>query len=158
MTKQEFIVAATAAATAASLVSGLPAGVTVAQAALESAWGESGLSRQANNFFGIKAHGDEYVQMNTTEVSNGVAARTAARFATYASMEECFADRDRLILKLPVYAEARACQMNPEAFIRALAKHWATDPDYANKLLRTYRANKLHQLDERTQDTDLHGS
>lgn len=159
MTKQEFLVAATAAATAASLVSGLPAGVTVAQAALESAWGESGLSRQANNYFGIKAHGDhEYVQMSTTEVSNGVAGQTAARFAKYASMEECFSDRDRLILRLPVYAEARACQLNPEAFIRALANHWATDPDYANKLLRTYRANKLDQLDERTQDTDLHGS
>ncbi|HYH00106.1 MAG TPA: glucosaminidase domain-containing protein [Terriglobales bacterium] len=149
MTKQEFLTAAIAAARDASRTSGLPPGVTVAQAALESAWGKSGLSRQANNYFGIKAHkGHESVQMGTTEVTNGVAARTTARFAKYASMAECFADRDRLILTLPVYAEAKRCAQDPEAFVRALAKHWATDPEYADKLLRTWRANKLNELDQ----------
>jgi flagellum-specific peptidoglycan hydrolase FlgJ len=148
MTKQEFLDAAIAAAREASRVSGLPAGVTVAQAALESAWGNSRLSREANNYFGIKAHGEHgSIEMPTTEVTNGVAARTAARFAKYASMTECFADRDRLILKMACYAEARACAGDPEAFIRALAKHWATDPKYAEKLLSVYRANNLDQLD-----------
>jgi flagellum-specific peptidoglycan hydrolase FlgJ len=148
MTKQEFLDAAIAAAREASRVSGLPAGVTVAQAALESAWGKSALSREANNYFGIKAHGEhEHVEMTTTEVTNGVAARTAARFAKYASMTECFTDRDRLILKLACYAEARSCAGDAEAFIRALAKHWATDPQYAEKLLNIYRANRLDDLD-----------
>jgi flagellum-specific peptidoglycan hydrolase FlgJ len=149
--KQAFLDDAIAAALECSRVSGLPAGVTVAQAALESAWGRSGLSRQANNYFGIKAHGKhKSVQMETTEVANGVAARTAARFAEYASLAGCFADRDQLILKLPVYAEARGCVTDPEAFIRAIAKHWATDPRYADKLLTIYRANHLENLDRKS--------
>ena len=151
MTKQEFLAAAAAAARASSAASALPPGVTVAQAALESAWGQSGLSREANNFFGIKSHGGhDSVQMETIEMVSGVAARAAARFAKYASMEECFADRDRLILTLPVYAETRACAADPEAFIRALAKHWATDLEYAEKLFRTWRANHLDQLDRKS--------
>lgn len=150
MTKQEFLSAAIEAARQSSRSSGLPAGITVAQAALESAWGQSGLSREHNNYFGIKAHkGYDSVRMNTTEVTNGVAARTAARFAKYNSMQECFADRDRLVLTLPCYSEAKRCAADSEAFARALAKHWATDPDYADKLLRTWRANKLDQLDKK---------
>src|SRR5512146_2718328 len=120
MTKQEFLNAATAAARESSRTSGLPAGITVAQAALESAWGQSGLSRDYNNYFGIKAHkGHDNVQLGTTEITNGVAARTAARFAKYGSMQECFADRDHLILTLPCYAEAKRCAAHPEAFARA---------------------------------------
>jgi hypothetical protein len=59
-----------------------------------------------------------------------------ARFAKFSSMEECFAARDRMILTLPCYAEARACSAEPEKFVRALAKRWATDPEYAEKILR----------------------
>ena len=33
---------------------GIPASITLAQAALESAWGESELAKKSNNFFGIK--------------------------------------------------------------------------------------------------------
>ncbi len=151
MTKQEFLAAATVAALDSSRVSGLPAGVTVAQAALESAWGLQ-LSREANNYFGIKAHGQhEYLELPTTEVSKAVSVRTAARFAKYTSMTECFADRDRLILTLACYADARNNAGDPEAFVRALAKHWATDPSYADKVLKVYRANKLCELDKRGQ-------
>jgi flagellum-specific peptidoglycan hydrolase FlgJ len=148
MTKEEFISAAIPAAREASRTSGLPVGVAVAQAALESAWGNSQLSREANNYFGIKAHGShEHVELPTTEVINGTVVRVAARFAKYASMAECFADRDRLILKMAYYAEARGCAAAPDAFVRALALHWATDPHYADKVLNVYRANKLDSLD-----------
>jgi flagellum-specific peptidoglycan hydrolase FlgJ len=149
MTKQDFLDAAIAAARESSGVSGLPPGVTVAQAALESAWGNSQLSREANNYFGIKAHGDHRsVEMATTEVTNGVAAKAAARFARYESMTECFEDRDQLILRLACYAEARKNASDPEAFIRGLAKHWATDPNYVEKMLGVYRANMLGDLDQ----------
>lgn len=152
MTKQEFIAAAAAAACESSRVSGLPAGVTVAQAALESAWGQSQLSREANNYFGIKAHGGhEYIELPTTEVVKGVSVRTVARFAKYASIAECFVDRDRMILKLACYADARSNVADLEAFVRALARHWATDPDYADKVLSVYRVNKLSDLDKQGQ-------
>ncbi|MGH9602292.1 MAG: hypothetical protein ACRD24_07865 [Terriglobales bacterium] len=46
-----------------------------------------------------------------------------------------------------MYADARASAGDPQAFIRALARHWATDPKYAEKLLATYHANGLDALD-----------
>ena len=109
MTKAEFITQAIAAARTSSRTSGLPAAMTVAQAALESNWGQSHLARDAHNYFGIKAHGaHERIAYPTFEYASGNNVRVTAEFARYASMEECFADRDRIILSLACYAEARA--------------------------------------------------
>lgn len=148
MNNQEFLKVAIAAAVEASLAGGLPAGITVAQAILESNWGKSRLARDANNFFGIKAHGDhDRVAYPTFECVNGRTVRVQAEFARYVSMAECFADRDRLILSAACYAGARAAANDPELFARALARHWATDPRYAEKLLAIYRENRLNELD-----------
>lgn len=148
MNKQEFLHAATDAAELASAVSGLPAGITVAQAALESAWGQSRLSREAFNFFGIKAHGKHaIIEMQTTEVRNGIAEKTTAKFARYGSISECFADRDRLIGSSAAYCAAHASASDPERFVHEMGKHWATDPHYAEKVLAIYRANALDRLD-----------
>ena len=140
MTKQEFITMAAEAARAGKY----PAGITIAQAALESAWGSSQLSLKANNYFGIKAHGDaESTVFPTTEVVNGRSVTVEARFATYPDVAACFADRDRIITQLACYQDARANAHDPETFARCLARHWATDPKYAEKLLKIYRENKL---------------
>jgi len=48
----EFIMRLTTAAVVSSKATGVPASITIAQAALESAWGESGLARNGNNLFG----------------------------------------------------------------------------------------------------------
>jgi flagellar protein FlgJ len=147
MTKDEFLFLATAAARNCSTWSNLPPGITVAQAALESAWGQSQLARAAHNYFGIKAHGAHpFITLPTREVVRGQSIRTAARFARYASLEECFADRDRLLCTSHLYADACACAHDPEAFARALAVHWATDPHYAEKLLAVWREHHLDVL------------
>jgi flagellum-specific peptidoglycan hydrolase FlgJ len=151
MTKEQFIRLATEAALACARASGLPAGITVAQAALESAWGESRLAREAHNYFGIKAHGNApWIELPTTEVRDGQAVGCSARFARYDSMQTCFADRDHLIATLGCYSDARACADDPEAFICALASHWATDPKYAEKVLAIYRQNGLDRLDQKS--------
>jgi flagellum-specific peptidoglycan hydrolase FlgJ len=148
MTREEFLEQATVAAQASSKTSRLPVGITVAQAALESAWGNSALSRRANNYFGIKAHGRHaIVEMPTTEVVQGDVQRVSARFAAYKDMADCFTCRDQLILHGAVYAETRANAHDPEQFVHALAKHWATDPNYAEKVLNIYHENNLSQLD-----------
>jgi flagellum-specific peptidoglycan hydrolase FlgJ len=149
MTRSEFLQQAMAAAKAASAKSGFPAGITVAQAALESAWGQSWLSRDANNYFGIKAYGKhDRVAMPTHEVENGTVRAMTAEFAKFQSMVECFAARDQLIATSSMFAEARACPANAAGFTRAIAKHWATDPAYAEKILAIYARFKLHALDE----------
>ena len=145
MTKDQFITAATVVARAFAAT---PAGVTVAQAALESAFGNSQLARDAHNYFGIKAHGSlPWIELPTHEAKNGALVRVFARFARYDSMEACFADRERILANVAAYAEARSCTADPEAFIRALARPWATDPHYAEKLLRLYREYGFDQLD-----------
>jgi flagellum-specific peptidoglycan hydrolase FlgJ len=109
--------------------------VTVAQAALESNWGQSGLSREANNYFGIKAHkGHEQIVMRTGECEKGAQVVVSAAFAKYQSMLDCFRCRDGILAKGVVYAGARAKAHDEEQFIAEMAKHWATDPNYAKKL------------------------
>lgn len=145
--RQEFLARAKSAALASSTVSGLPPGITVAQAILESAWGESELSRLAHNYFGIKAHGKHAsIAMPTVEVVGGVARKITARFASYADMEQCFEDRDRMIATSALYVEARAAAADVAKFARALGKRWATDPGYAEKLLGIYEEYGLDEL------------
>ena len=148
MTKQEFLQLATEAAKISAAASGLPAGVTVAQAALESAWGGSRLSQTANNYFGIKAErGQSSIALSTMESVHGEMRKITSRFARYASIAECFAARDRIILTASCYAEARGHAREPIAFIHSLAKFWATDPAYAEKLEQIYLHNGFAQLD-----------
>lgn len=159
MTRQEFLAAAARAALGCSANSGFPAGITVAQAALESNWGQSQMARDAHNYFGIKAYGQHArAAYPTFEHINGHDLRISADFARYDSMEDCFADRDRLVATAPCYAEARACRADPAAFARALAVHWATDPHYVEKLLRVYRDSRLDEMDVRSPDPAHAGS
>lgn len=156
MTRKEFLRQAMEAAKKTSAKSGFPAGITVAQAALESAWGQSKLSQKANNYFGIKASGNcERVLMPTHEVENGAVKAVSAEFAKFQSMEECFVARDKLIETSESFAAARACLHNAEAFVKAIARHWATDPAYAEKILSIYRRFELHSLDEVAQPDSL---
>ncbi len=120
-----------------------------ASGTLVISFGNSELSRRGNNYFGIKAHGRHAVlEMPTTEVINGDVQKVHARFAAYKDMAECFTCRDQLIRHGAVYAEARENSREPELFAQALAKHWATDPHYAEKILRIYRENNLNNLDQ----------
>ena len=113
----------------------MPAWVTVAQAALESNWGESELSREANNYFGIKAHaGDNRIVMSTKECEKGKQIEIRAPFARYTSMLDCFRCRDEIIERGSVYAGAREKIRDESGFIEEIARHWATDPHYAEKL------------------------
>jgi flagellum-specific peptidoglycan hydrolase FlgJ len=135
MTRQEFVQQALLAASQSSEQSGMPALVTVAQAALESSWGQSKLSREANNYFGIKAHGNhDQVQMSTAEFEHGTTVVIEAGFAKYLSMLECFQCRDGILLRSAIYAGARQMRGDENGFIAEMAKHWATDPKYAEKL------------------------
>lgn len=114
----------------------MPAIVTVAQAALESNWGQSKLSMVANNYFGIKAHGKHArIQMSTCECEDGSRVEIKAEFAKYLSMLDCFQCRDGILARGASYAGAREKRNDEAGFIREIAKHWATDPNYAEKLM-----------------------
>jgi murein DD-endopeptidase MepM/ murein hydrolase activator NlpD len=128
---------------------GVPASVTIAQAILESGWGRSELSRQANNFFGIKGTGPAgSVTMRTREVINGRDVYVNAQFRKYHTPQESFADHARLFTQNRRYAEAM--RHTHDAFRFAAEIHragYATDPQYTNKLHSLMRQYNLTQFD-----------
>lgn len=121
---------------------GLNPEALLAQAALETGWGQR-MPRNADgsssyNMFGIKA-GEEWsgarAPADTIEVIDGVAAPRRSAFRAYASIEESVNDFAKLLASSPRYKEALAAGTDARAFIASMGKSgYATDPDYANKL------------------------
>jgi len=129
----------------------LPASAVLAQAILESDWGRSELARRARNLLGIKAHrgspARDSIRFSTTEYESGAPRRESARFAAYATYDDCLADYAR-VLSHPRYARARRVAANPFAFAVELQRAgYATDPHYAHKLALLIRRYRLTQYD-----------
>ena len=138
-------------ATAAARTLGIDPRLLLAQAALETGWGASTPQhpdgRSANNLFGMKA-GDGWqggrVAHWTMEHLGGVTARKREVFRAYDRAADSFADYVDLIGGSPRYAKALERSSDPEAYARAISEAgYATDPDYADKLLSIYRGERL---------------
>jgi flagellum-specific peptidoglycan hydrolase FlgJ len=130
----------------------IPVSVTVAQAILESNWGTSALSREANNFFGIKATGglgnDGAVWMPTLEYTNGGSFTVVAPFRAYKSLADSVADHSGMFQRLSIYKDALQVTASPDEFARRIANDgYATDPQYANKLISLMQQFNLYQYD-----------
>lgn len=135
MDKQKFI--EKIAALCAPLSLSVPLSVTIAQAALESAWGESGLTKNGNALFGIKA-GKSWTgkrhTTRTTEVQNGNTISTTADFRAYDSWAESIIDHDDFLRRNSRYAKVLECDNGYDAADALQAAGYATDPYYAHKL------------------------
>lgn len=126
---------------------GIPASLTIAQAALESNWGRSGLTQQANNLFGIKGAGPAgSVTMRTTEVRGGQPVQVDAAFRAYHDWNESVNDYAALLSGSSRYA--KALRTDGASAARAVAAAgYATDPLYADKLIALMDANSLYRYD-----------
>ncbi len=126
--------------------------VTIAQAILESGWGQSGLARRGNALFGIKAgrtwKGRVY-SCKTSECYDGVhLTEETACFRAYDSWAESVADHTAFLCGLSRY-QAVIGETDYKAACHALkAAGYATDPDYARKLIRLIETYDLHRFDE----------
>ncbi|MGK3123364.1 flagellar assembly peptidoglycan hydrolase FlgJ [Candidatus Pantoea formicae] len=138
----DFIAQLAQPAQVASQQSGIPHHLILAQAALESGWGQRQIltrdGKPSYNVFGIKAGGDwkgETTDIMTTEYEGGVAKKVRASFRVYGSYMEALSDYVKLLSNNPRYA-AVANAATPEQGARALqAAGYATDPKYAQKLV-----------------------
>lgn len=128
---------------------GVPASVTMAQAMLESGSGSSGLTKRANNYFGIKGEGPAgHVTMRTREVVNGENVFVDAKFRAYHSAEESFTDHARLLSTAKRYSTAMSHANDAEQFARDIqTAGYATDPRYATSLIRIMRQYDLTRFD-----------
>ncbi len=137
-------------AQAVSQATGIPAQFMVAQAALESGWGKNEIRRADGspsfNVFGIKAGrswSGPVAETVTTEYVNGVAQKSVEKFRAYSSYAEGFRDYANLLLNNPRYAAVLE-QQDAAGFARGLQQAgYATDPMYADKLMRILNGNVL---------------
>lgn len=137
------------AAQAVQASHGIPASITLAQWALESAWGAKHLG--SHNYFGMKyseKRHKKFVIKKTREVINGKEIFIDAKFAAFDSVEEGFNDRGYLLSTNPRYAPAMAVKSDPDAFaVQLQACGYATDPQYAKLLQKIMKENNLYQYD-----------
>src|SRR3954462_9229586 len=147
MQKDAFFAMAVGPAQASQRQTGVPASVTLAQAILESGWGDGHMG-DAWNFFGIKAQASEpFVVMHTREIVNGKDVFIDAKFRRFASMEECFCAHGEFLRDNPRYAPAFKTT-DCESFARAVhAAGYATDPRYGDLLVQLIHQNNLGQYD-----------
>ncbi|MEZ3500067.1 flagellar assembly peptidoglycan hydrolase FlgJ [Pantoea sp. KPR_PJ] len=121
--------------------SGIPHQLIIAQAALESGWGNREILTQqgkpSHNLFGIKATPDwkgETTSVLTTEYINGVATKVKAAFRVYKNYAEALTDYANFIRRNPRYQQVIHSDSVEKAAHALQASGYATDPDYANKL------------------------
>lgn len=132
----------------------ISAALTIAQGCLESADGNSGLTRQANNLFGIKGKGDAgSIVMSTKEQrSNGSEYTIDASFAKYSSWGACIEAKAALFLKGVSWDKDKykpvVGKRGKEAARAVQACGYATDIKYADKLIAIMDAHNLYQYDE----------
>lgn len=116
--------------------------VLVAQAALETGWGQKMIRRpdgtNSFNLFGIKADSGwqgERVAVQTLEYEGGIADRRRAAFRAYDSMATAVADYADFVRGNPRYRPALERAADPHAYLQALGDAgYATDPHYVEKI------------------------
>jgi peptidoglycan hydrolase FlgJ len=131
----------------ASAATGIPAQFMLGQAALESGWGKSEIrgadGQQSFNLFGVKAGGNwkgRSVDVATTEYVDGKPQRVVAAFRAYDSYADAFRDYANLLRANPRYQNVIAQGQDAAGFAQGLQRAgYATDPDYARKLMSVIR-------------------
>lgn len=125
--------------------------VIMAQAALETGWGRSlikdGNGGSSFNVFNIKADKSwqgKQAQVSTLEFEEGVAKKVNAGFRSYSSFQQSFQDYVSFIKTNPRYQNALKQVGNAERYMHELQRAgYATDPNYADKVMSIYRGNTL---------------
>lgn len=155
--QQEFLDKAIPAATTASSKYGTYTSVMLAQATVESAWGQSGLAQEPNNnLFGIKgSYNGQSVNMNTGEYGNGGYYTTNAGFRKYPSYTESFEDNGALLRNQMGNYYSGTWVENSNNYAQAtqngLQGKYATDPNYAKTLNSVIATNGFDKYDPVTQ-------
>lgn len=137
------------------------ASVRIAQAALETGW----TLNDWNNLVGFKVGSGRtnafwkgaYVYKGTWEIYDGVRQDVVAAFRAYDSIADCFRDQDLLFAGWDNYRLVRDAA-TPEEQCRAFVmtpQKYATDPQYAEKLMRVVDSYGLRIYDYSEEDADM---
>jgi len=149
--QKDFIARVGALASADMNRSGVLASLTVAQAILESGWGASALTKNANALFGIKADSrwkGRVYSASTKECYDGVNFVTeTAVFRAYDSWEQSVSDHSAFLLASARYAAVIGERDYKKACAAIHKAGYATDPGYTEKLVRLIETYGLTAYD-----------
>ena len=144
---QDFVTALTEPAKMVEKKLGVPFEVVIAQAALETGWGQKIIQteqgKSSNNLFNIKADSrwkGESAHKDTLEFEQGALVKKSAPFRVYQSLTESAQDYVNFLSNNDRYQDTLEKSGDVEQFLQGLQKAgYATDPNYANKILGTMR-------------------
>jgi flagellar protein FlgJ len=148
--QQEFVAELWPHAESAARKLGVDPKVLLAQAALETGWGQHIMQRRdgasSHNLFGIKADGrwsGDQVSHRTVEFRHGVLQREQASFRAYASPGHSLADYAEFIRNNPRYEDALGSD-DPRRYVMELQRAgYATDPAYGRKIMNIYNSDEF---------------
>ncbi|MBC1917730.1 GW domain-containing glycosaminoglycan-binding protein [Listeria booriae] len=133
---------------------GILTSITLAQAILESNWGESKLATEGRNLFGIKGeYQKDSVTMPTQEFENNEWITIDAAFRKYPTWFESLDDHAALFLKGTSWDKTKYQGVikakDYKTAANALQKAgYATDPGYAEKLIELIEQRNLQAYDQ----------
>ena len=122
----------------------VPASITLAQGIFESGAGESWLTLNSNNHFGIKCHG-----WTGRKVYKDDDARNEC-FRAYSSAFDSFEDHSRFLASSQRYRSLFQLDITDyKGWARGLkAAGYATNPQYASKLIELIQLYRLYEYDK----------
>jgi flagellar protein FlgJ len=155
--QRAFLATATSVARTSQRRYGVPASVAIAQAVHETGWGRSELARTGRNYFGMTcgSAGGGPIATGCRNGPDRVCDRGGCRstvhsFRLYRSMHDSFADHGRFLSTEPRYRKAYAARDKPKTFVKRMAKAgYATDPRYAERIVRIMTKYRLQKHDRR---------
>ncbi len=122
----------------------IPASITLAQGLFESAAGRSDLVRQGNNHFGIKCHNWTGPTQYHDDDARGEC------FRVYQDARDSYEDHSKFLARQPRYASLfQLSQQDYKGWANGLKRcGYATNPQYATKLIQIIELYKLHEYDK----------
>ncbi|HEY0221969.1 MAG TPA: glycoside hydrolase family 73 protein [Lactovum miscens] len=132
---------------------GLLSSITIAQACLESDFGESSLASKYHNLFGVKSYlGENSVTLSTKEFQNGKWITINGTFKVYSSWEASIDAHTQLLVN--------GVDWDPVHYLNVLETNdykvaaqdlqndgYATDPNYGKKLIGVINEYHLSEYD-----------
>lgn len=132
---------------------GLDPKALLAQAALETGWGQHMIhtteGKNSHNLFGIKAGkswGGHRALVDTVEVEQGIAKTQKAPFRVYSGFADSMQDYVSFVQQNPRYQQAIKLTSDPRQYFIELQKAgYATDPNYAEKVMSVLSSERFKE-------------
>ncbi len=138
---------------------GIPASITLAQGIHESQSGQSPLARNAHNHFGIKckAHWPGQVYLHKDDDLDAQGKLIKSCFRVYDSAVDSYLDHSEFLTHRKYYRDLFSLSHTDyEGWARGLkTSGYATDPRYAEILIRIIQTYELDQFDRLHPDVEI---